>query len=281
MAMRAMLGSLGAADSSRPPASSSVRPTRGGARDAWLLIEAATIATMTRGHDAPEARAGLDRMLAAFWPAGGTARVRTLGTCEQGDGIAAALFEAGVRAIEIEPGVELAELETLVAAIVRCVNHAHHAPFEPRRPALALPNVDLRTAPVGETGDFVARERRIEAARPIESAAVAALSRASAEPSGGSRRSAEALAIARLTRDSWDARFATLAVDAAIAQVGQLALTGTSAKEPAALGPRPRSRPALQARVLEALTARRLEGGLAEAVRAYLDSALAGTEVAR
>jgi hypothetical protein len=281
MAMRAMLGGLGTTDSSRPPPSSSVRPTRSGARDAWLLIEAATVATMTRGLDAPESRAGLDRMLAAFWPAGGVARVRAQGTCEQGDGIAAALFEAGVRAIEIEAGVELAELEALVGAIVRCVHHALHAPFEPRRPALALAHVELRTAPVGETGDFVARERRLEAARPIESAALAALARAPADVSGGSRRSAEALALARLSRDGWDTRFATLAVDAALAQVGQFALAGPSSSGPSSLGPRPRSRPALHARVFEALAARRLEGELAGTVHAYLESALAGTEVTR
>jgi hypothetical protein len=287
-----------------PPIVSGVRRFEEASADAWPMIEAAVLATLsTPAAEGPERRdrterrrAPLERLFRAIAPSGGVARVRPHGTSDEGDAIAAALFEAGVRAIEIAPGLEPRELIGTIEAIAACVRHAAKAPFEPRRPRLPSEHVELRTTPVGERGDAVAREAQMNAAREIEAAALTTLLRARSTTTTHVRRRASD-AGARFSRASWEARFAELGVDAAIAEVrasteaptpSSVALprspttlpptsSPTAAGAPRSEGDRrATSRPALPAHALASLARRQLDEALATAVRSWLEGALDG-----
>lgn len=255
--------------------------------DAWPLIEAAVIASLSGGpvardHEHLERRrAPLDRLYRALAPAGGAARVRPTGTSDEGDAVAAALFEAGVRAIEIAPGIEPRELIATVEAIAACVRHAARAPLDPRRPRLSNEHVELRTTPIGERGDAGDREALLDATREVEAAALTALLRArSAARSARAARPRASDAGGRFSRASWDERFAELSVDAAIAEVRASSPTPPPAAAPTPWSTRPRasseppSRPAIPSHALDSLARRGLEDGLAEAVRSWLEGAM-------
>ena len=240
------------------------------------LVEAAVLDALDEGLDAPGTRVSLDRMLAAFWRRGARVRLRVPTGASAGDLVALALFEAGVREIEIAPKVTYGELVALVEALAagalgalergRSVRARPNAP-----PRVELPHVELRSTPVGEVCDVALRERRLEAARPIEQAALEALRRAPAASRPARRTPVDRLARAR---DDRDARFARLSVDAAIAEVRAWQGVALPAVD-APLRPRPLS----LERLVQVLAARRLDRDLEQAARGVLESTFAATEV--
>jgi hypothetical protein len=264
MSMRATSAERGGAEGLSASGVRSLDAVHGA--DRWPLLEGAVIALLRAGRDGADARACVDRLHAAVARAGGFARVHAAGSSDEGDAVAAALFETGVRGVEFSAGATRAEIASVVEVVAACVRHAARAPFDPRRPRLSSEHVELRTAPIGEVGDVATRELRLEATRALEAAAFDVLARAARLRNGRPSRTSTEPIDGRFSNDGWDERFARLSVDAAIAEVrsgGDVALPEYVA-----------TRPLLRAQALAELAARALDGELEAAVRTYLEAAL-------